>query len=363
MIEVKNLVKRYGTNTALKGISFSFEDGHIYGFLGPNGAGKSTTMNIITGCLGADEGEVLINGMDMFYVPMEAKKTVGYLPEQPPLYGDMTPREYLTYVGRMKGIKRSAIKDEVDRVIAATGLEEYEGKIIRNLSKGYKQRTGIAQAILGSPETIILDEPTVGLDPIQIREIRDMIRELGKTHTVILSSHILSEIKEICEYAVIISEGKIVAYDTIEALVTGNGNEAVIKLDIKSDSETAERILSSSDIISSFSIDGYEDGVTKATVKQSGGEDIRDRIFGLFADARVPILSMSYEERSLENVFVELTQETENGSAPVTDTYDGDTEHEAEAGTEDVPEEDVTAEEKSDGDYVPQFGAEEDDGE
>ena len=229
MIEVKNLCKRYGDHVAVDDLSFTIESGHVYGFLGPNGAGKSTTMNIITGCLAATSGSVTIDGYDIYEDAQEAKSRIGYLPEIPPLYQDMTVREYLMFVAKAKGVGhgaewkdkkavRQAIENQLAAAMAVTQLEDVENRLIKNLSKGYKQRVGIAQALLGGPEIIILDEPTVGLDPRQIIEIRDLIRELGKEHTVILSSHILSEVRSICDRLLIIAGGKLVAEDTPENL-------------------------------------------------------------------------------------------------------------------------------------------------
>lgn len=211
MIEVRNLVKKYGNHLAVDHLSFTVEQGQIYGFLGPNGAGKSTTMNIMTGYLGATEGEVLINGHDILQEPELAKRSIGYLPEIPPLYLDMTVTEYLLFAAELKKIHKHELKESVAEVIALARLEDVEHRLIKNLSKGYKQRVGLAQAMLGFPEIIILDEPTVGLDPKQIIEIRELIRELGKKHTVILSSHILAEVQEVCDHIMIISKGKLVA--------------------------------------------------------------------------------------------------------------------------------------------------------
>ena len=218
MIEVRNLVKKYGTHLAVDHLDFKIESGRIYGFLGPNGAGKSTTMNIMTGYLGATEGEVLIDGQDILKEPEEAKKHIGYLPEQPPLYVDMTVREYLEFVAELKGIARAKREEEITEIEKMVKIWEVENRLIKNLSKGYRQRVGLAQAILGFPEIIILDEPSVGLDPKQIIEIRDLIRKLAKKHTVILSSHILAEVREVCDYILIISKGKLVASDTPENL-------------------------------------------------------------------------------------------------------------------------------------------------
>ena len=211
MIEVKNLVKKYGNHLAVDHLSFTVEKGQIYGFLGPNGAGKSTTMNIMTGYIGATEGEVFVNGYDILKAPEKAKKSIGYLPELPPLYMDMTVREYLSFAAELKKIKKDKLKEAIEEVVALVQIEEVQDRLIKNLSKGYKQRVGLAQAILGFPEVIILDEPMVGLDPKQIVEIRELIRELAKEHTVILSSHILAEVQEICDHVLIISKGKVVA--------------------------------------------------------------------------------------------------------------------------------------------------------
>ena len=211
MIEVKHLTKRYGSHTAVSDLSFTVEKGQIYGFLGPNGAGKSTTMNIMTGCLAATSGEVVIGGYDIFQDAAQAKRLIGYLPEQPPLYLDRTPREYLRFVARAKGIPEKRIPGELDRVMTVTGTLDVADRLMKNLSKGYRQRVGVAQALLGSPQLIILDEPTVGLDPAQVIELRRLIRELGRTHTVILSSHILSEVKAVCDKALILSQGHLAA--------------------------------------------------------------------------------------------------------------------------------------------------------
>ena len=218
LIEVKNLVKKYGNHLAVDHLDFTIEPGRIYGFLGPNGAGKSTTMNIMTGYLGATEGEVVIGGHDILKEPEEAKRCIGYLPEQPPLYMDMTVREYLEFAAELKKLPRSKRADQVTEVEKMVRIRDVEKRLIRNLSKGYRQRVGLAQAVLGYPEIIILDEPSVGLDPKQIIEIRQLIRSLAKRHTVILSSHILAEVRETCDYILIISKGRLVASDTPENL-------------------------------------------------------------------------------------------------------------------------------------------------
>ena len=239
MVEIKNLTKVYDGHKAVDDLSITVEDGQVYGFLGPNGAGKSTTMNIMTGCLAATSGTVTINGFDILRQPKEAKACIGYLPELPPVYPDMTPREYLAFVCGLKGIKGDEVKSEIDRVAAMTKIEDHLDRLIRHLSKGYRQRVGIAQAILGKPKLIILDEPTVGLDPKQIIEIRELIRELAGQHTVILSSHILSEISSVCDKIMIIRGGKLVACDTPEGLSRATLND--ITLDITAEGE-AERL-------------------------------------------------------------------------------------------------------------------------
>lgn len=225
MIEVKNLVKQYGTHLALDDLSFSVEDNEIFGFLGPNGAGKSTTMNIITGYLAPTSGTVSIDGHDIIEDPIGAKRLIGYLPELPPLYPEMTPREYLKFVAEAKGVKKVDLKAEVDRVMERTAITDVQNQLIKTLSKGYRQRVGMAESIIGSPKVIIMDEPTVGLDPVQIIEFREMIRELGKDHTVIISSHILAEISEICHKIMIIVKGRLVAIDTPENLAKMIGGD------------------------------------------------------------------------------------------------------------------------------------------
>ena len=236
MITVEHLTKCYGDFLAVDDLSFEIDEGHVYGFLGPNGAGKSTTMNIMTGCLSATAGHVRIDGHDIFDEADKAKKLIGYLPEQPPLYMSETPEEYLRFVGRAKGLKKGELERQVEEVIRQTKLEDVRRRLISKLSKGYKQRVGIAQALLGNPKVIILDEPTVGLDPIQIIEIRDLIRQLGQTHTVILSSHILSEVQAICDQIMIIARGKLVAFDepqNLEKLLTGS-NEIFFTTELRS---------------------------------------------------------------------------------------------------------------------------------
>ncbi len=322
MIAVKNLTKKYGDIAAVRDVSFTMEKGRVYGFLGPNGAGKSTTMNIITGCLAATAGSVTIDGLDIYEDAVDAKRKIGYLPELPPLYTDMTPDEYLLFVGRAKGLRGDALYKEVERVEKRTGLTELRARLIRNLSKGYRQRVGIAQAILGDPEIIILDEPTVGLDPLQIIEIRELVRELGENHTVILSSHILSEISAVCDYVIIIAHGEIVAADTIENLTTLYAGKSTVDLDVRGDRERILFLLDGYPEITSREITDGAGGLTHLRLTLSGNEDIRESLFYRFADARLPILSMQYEEVTLEKVFLSLTEEKKPETTEADGTVD-----------------------------------------
>ena len=322
MIAVKNLTKKYGDIAAVRDVSFTMEKGRVYGFLGPNGAGKSTTMNIITGCLAATAGSVTIDGLDIYEDAVDAKRKIGYLPELPPLYTDMTPDEYLLFVGRAKGLRGDALYREVERVENRTGLTELRARLIRNLSKGYRQRVGIAQAILGDPEIIILDEPTVGLDPLQIIEIRELVRELGENHTVILSSHILSEISAVCDYVIIIAHGEIVAADTIENLTTLYAGKSTVDLDVRGDRERILSLLDGYPEIASREITDGAGGLTHLRLTLSGNEDIRESLFYRFADARLPILSMQYEEVTLEKVFLSLTEEKKPETTEADGTVD-----------------------------------------
>ena len=307
MIEVRNLVKKYGSHLAVDHLSFVVEKGQIYGFLGPNGAGKSTTMNIMTGYLGATEGEVLVNGHNMLKEPEEAKKRIGYLPEIPPLYTDMTVEEYLKFAAELKKVKRAEIASQVEQVMERIKLTDVRHRLIRNLSKGYKQRVGLAQAVLGFPEIIILDEPTVGLDPMQIIEIRQLIRELAKEHTVILSSHILAEVREVCDYVMIISKGKLVASDTpdhLEHLIEG---EETLELEVKGSRRQAESILSGISGVKEAKCE-EQGGMTSIQIQVADQQEIREELFYAFAEEKCPIYRMQISKATLEDVFLELTQ-------------------------------------------------------
>lgn len=314
MIEVKHLTKRYGNHTAVSDLSFTIEKGQIYGFLGPNGAGKSTTMNIMTGCLAATSGEVKIGGHDIFEEAEEAKKLIGYLPELPPLYLDRTPKEYLTFVAQTKGVKKNEIAGQVGHVMEVTQITDVQNRLIRNLSKGYRQRVGIAQALLGNPEVIILDEPTVGLDPKQIVEIRDLILDLGKRHTVILSSHILSEVQAVCQTIMIIAKGKLVACDTADNLERLFAGTMVVELTVEASAEECRIILSPFCRKDQLEINAVEEGKCEIQMEvEAADPDAACRnIFFAFANAKRPILKMNMAKASLEDIFLELTaQETE----------------------------------------------------
>lgn len=308
MIEVKNLVKKYGNHTAVDHLNFTIEEGHVYGFLGPNGAGKSTTMNIMTGYLGATEGEVLINGHDILKEPEEAKKQIGYLPELPPLYMEMTVREYLEFVAELKGIAKNKREESINEVEKMVKIWEVENRLIRNLSKGYRQRVGLAQAVLGFPKIIILDEPSVGLDPKQIIEIRELIRQLAKKHTVILSSHILAEVREVCDYILIISKGKLVASDTPENLERNLGDSDLIEVETKASPDEVRRILETVDGIRSISTKHLENGIAWAQIQEKKNTDVREKVFQAFAQNHQPLLKLNPLQVSLEDVFMELTQ-------------------------------------------------------
>lgn len=309
MIEVKNLVKDYGGHLAVDHLSFTIEDGQIYGFLGPNGAGKSTTMNIMAGYLGATEGQVLINGHDILEDAEEAKRCIGYLPELPPLYVDMTTEEYLNFAAALKKIPKKEREAGVEAAISMARLSDVRGRLIRNLSKGYRQRVGLAQAMLGMPPVIILDEPTVGLDPKQIIEIRDLIRELGKKHTVILSSHILSEVSAVCDRIMIISGGRLVASGTPENLERRMTGGPRLELMVKGAPQKARSIAEGFLDSGAVSVTSKKEDGTEFTLLTLDLEtDIREALFYAYAQAEMPIYSMNMTRASLEEVFLELTE-------------------------------------------------------
>ena len=310
MIEVSNLVKDYGNHHAVKDISFTVDDGQIVGLLGPNGAGKSTTMNIMTGYISATSGTVKIGGHDILEEPMEAKKMIGYLPEIPPLYEDMIVEEYLNFVCSLKGIKgKDNKKAAITEAEEAVKITDVKGRLIKNLSKGYKQRVGLAQALIGNPPLLILDEPTVGLDPNQIIEIRSLIKSLAGKHTIIISSHILSEINATCDYVLIIDKGTLVAEDTPENLAEHFADKNRILLSVKGDREQVEEALKASSYLDSFEITQEQDGIVDVAAESASGKDVRDELFFEFADKKLAIVKMETENLSLEDVFLKLTGE------------------------------------------------------
>ena len=310
MIEVTNLTKRYGEHVAVDHLSFRVEKGQIYGFLGPNGAGKSTTMNMITGYLAPSEGTVVIDGKDIQKEPEEAKRKVGYLPEIPPLYTDMTVEEYLIFAAELKKIPAKERKGQVEKVMEMTRIADMRGRLIRNLSKGYRQRVGLAQAILGDPEVLILDEPSVGLDPKQIIEIRDLIRQLGENHTIILSSHILSEVSAVCDHIMIIAHGQLVASDSPEGLQKLMKGSMELELTVKSEYERLESILKEIPGVEALEQTASpEKGMVKVKVMTGENRDVREAVFFALADEKLPIMEMVHSEKSLEDIFLELTDD------------------------------------------------------
>ena len=309
MIEVKNLVKKYGPKTAVDDISFTVRDGEILGLLGPNGAGKSTTMNIMTGYLSATSGEVNIAGFDILENPEEAKKHIGYLPEIPPLYTDMTVLEYLNFVYELKCVKEKKRANHIEEIMESVKLTDVKNRVISNLSKGYKQRVGLAQAMIGNPEVLILDEPTVGLDPMQIIEIRSVIKKLGKNHTVILSSHILQEVQAICDRVVIINKGKVAAIDSPENLARTISNENKFMLRIAADERAALDVLEAINGIKQIkSMGRKERNSIDFLIETQPNIDVRPEIFRAMAERNLPILSMQTVDLSLEDIFIEVTE-------------------------------------------------------
>lgn len=307
MIEVKNLTKHYGQKKAVNDLSFTVNDGEILGFLGPNGAGKSTTMNILTGYISSTEGQALINGIDILEEPTKAKKEIGYLPELPPLYLDMTVKEYLNFIYDLKKCKLPR-KAHLEDICALVKITDVYDRIIKNLSKGYKQRVGMAQALVGNPPILILDEPTVGLDPMQIIEIRTLIKKLGKKHTVILSSHILSEIQATCDRIIIIDHGTIVADDTTENLtkLVTNDNKLIVRIDGPKD-EVAKMIKGIKGVVSVRADMEREPGIYEYDIEVTEGKDIRRELFKRVADRNWYILGMKNTELTLEDIFLKIT--------------------------------------------------------
>ena len=320
MITVEHLTKYYGDFMAVDDLSFEIEEGHVYGFLGPNGAGKSTTMNIMTGCLSATEGHVRIDGYDIFEEAEKAKKRIGYLPEQPPLYMNETPLEYLRFVGEAKGLHGAELDRQITRVVGLTRSDGVKNRRISALSKGYKQRVGIAQALLGNPKVIILDEPTVGLDPIQIIEIRDLIRELGREHTVVFSSHILSEVQTICDQILIIAKGKLVAFDEPGNLERRLLAPSEITLTAEATEQEVRDILSGVGRITGLDLEREAAGNVMARLKTEHDDiyEVSRAVFFAFAEQKKALLEMTLKKANLEDIFLELTDNARQG-APASD--------------------------------------------
>lgn len=310
MIEVRKLTKKYGDHFAVQDISFSLEKGKIYGLLGPNGAGKSTTMNIMTGYIAATSGEVIIEGHDIFKEAEEAKKHIGYLPEIPPLYMDMTVWEYLFTVADLKGVPKSERKSMIGDVMEKVMITNMKDRLIKNLSKGYKQRVGIAQTLIGNPDIIILDEPTVGLDPKQIIEIRTLIKQLGEDHTVLISSHILSEIGAVCDHVVIINKGHLVVSDSTENLEKLFKGQDILCLSAQGELEKIQNILREFPALSIADMKEAEEAETyRFQLKVQDQADYRKQLFFRFAEAGIPLLEISRAGMSLEDIFLEITEE------------------------------------------------------
>lgn len=307
MIEVKNVTKKYGNFTAVDNITFTVKDGEVVGLLGQNGAGKSTTMNMITGFIEPTEGNIVINGFDIMKKPLKAKKQIGYMPENVPLYTELTVKEFVTYMAELKLVERKIRKQEVENVIKEIGLQGVENKLIRNLSRGYKQRVSMAGALVGNPEVLILDEPTVGLDPKQIIEIRNLIKNLGKKHTVILSSHILSEISQICEKVVILNKGKIVAIDTPENLEEKTKEQNILYVTVEDKEEKMPNLKEKiKDIEKLEMVKDNEDGTKQYKIISKSEKDVRKLLFEILPKEGITIFELKKAETSLEDAFIKL---------------------------------------------------------
>ena len=309
MIEVKNVTKKYGKFIAVDNISFTINEGEIIGLLGPNGAGKSTTMNMLTGFIEQTEGEIIIDGYNTLKKPKKAKKEIGYMPEGVPLYTDLTVKEFITYMAEIKNVDRKNRKEKVQEIINKTGLKDVQKKLIKNLSRGYKQRVSMAGALIGDPKILILDEPTVGLDPKQITEIRNLIKELGKTHTVILSSHILSEVSQICNKVIIINKGKIVAIDTPENLEAKVSNKNCLYVTVEDHEEKINDIKNKIKEIKKIElVEKNEDGTKQYMIESEDNADLRKMIFSELAKEDITIFEMKKADTTLEDAFMKLIE-------------------------------------------------------
>ena len=307
MIEITNVTKKYGNFTAVDDISFTIQNGEIIGFLGPNGAGKSTTMNMITGYIEPTEGTITVNGYDIQKKPQKAKKQIGYMPEGVPLYQDLTVKEFVTYMAELKKVDKKVKKEEVEKALTETGIKDVEKKLIRNLSRGYKQRVSMAGALGGSPDVLILDEPTVGLDPKQITEIRSLIKELGKEHTVILSSHILSEVSQLCERVIIINKGKIVAIDTPENLEKATQEKNIILVTVEDKQNKMKEINTLiPEIAKCEEVKDNGDGTKQYMIEAKKNADLRKQLFEVLPKNDITIFELKKAETSLEDAFITL---------------------------------------------------------
>ena len=316
MIEVKNVTKKYGSSLAVDNISFDVKDGEVVGFLGPNGAGKSTTMNMITGFIEPTKGQIIVNGNDISKMPRKAKKQIGYMPENVPLYYELTPKEFISYMAELKMVKRNERKQEVEKVLKEAGLEDVKNKLIRNLSRGYKQRVSLAGALVGNPDVIILDEPTVGLDPKQITEIRSLIKELGKKHTVILSSHILSEVSQICERVIIINKGRIIAIDTPENLENSTKETNSISLTVEDPKNNMNKLKEKIKEIESIEfIKDNEDGTKQYIITSLADIDLRKKLFEVLPKEEIIIFELKKTENTLEDAFIKLINTSKEESS------------------------------------------------
>lgn len=312
MIELQNVTKKYNDFIAVDNISFKIEDGEVVGFLGPNGAGKSTTMNMITGFIEPTAGKIIVNGFDINQKAKQAKKQIGYMPENVPLYLELTVSEFISYMADLKLVKRKEKKDEIARVLKATGLEEVKGKLIRNLSRGYRQRVSLAGALVGNPPILILDEPTVGLDPIQVKEIRTLIKELGKKHTILISSHILAEISQMCNKVIIINKGKIIRTDNMENIEEeAESDETEVTLTVEENNTKLSEIKNEIKTITSIELIEEKETEKVYSLKYIGSEDIRKQLFKKCVDKDITIIEMKKKEISLEDAFLKITKEEE----------------------------------------------------
>ena len=309
MIEVKNVTKKYGKAVAVDDISFEIKEGEIVGLLGPNGAGKSTTMNMLTGFIEQSEGEIIVDGYNMLRKPKKAKREIGYMPEGVPLYMDLTVKEFVTYMAEIKKVNKKERKEKVEKIIEQTGLKDVEKKLVKNLSRGYKQRVSMAGALVGEPKILILDEPTVGLDPKQITEIRNLIKDLGKTHTIILSSHILSEVSQICNKVIIINKGKIVAVDTPENLENKVSNNNMIYVTVEDKDNKIESVKEKVQGIEKIElIKNNEDETKEYVIETAKDTDIRKEIFAELAKENITIFEMKKADSTLEDAFMKLIE-------------------------------------------------------